>query len=218
MIASWIKRKILVYSGRFLEKVFYRMATDLPKFSNVPIETRIDYPRRIINPSCITMGNNVWLGPGSFLNAIKQYPTLSMRHFQREQSIQSFMPRIIIGDRVTSTASLQITAMKEVVIEEDVMFASNVNITDGFHGFERADEPYKYQKMCRIAPIHIKRGCWIGQNVLIMPGVTIGEFTIVGANTVVTKSLPKQCIAFGTPARIVKRWNIDEQKWVSEVE
>ncbi len=79
----------------------------------------------------------------------------------------------------------------------------NKILTDGLHGYENANEPYKYQKMFKILPIQIRKGCWIGQNVVIMSGVTIGEFAIVGANSVVTKSIPDRSIAIGAPAKVV---------------
>ena len=124
-----------------------------------------------------------------------------MSHPEKHIDVQTFNPTITIGSRVTSTGMLTIAAMQEVTIEEDVMFASNVLISDGMHGFENADEPYKYQKMWKIAPVLVKRGCWIGQNVVIMPGVTVGELSIIGANSVVTKSIPDRCIAVGAPGR-----------------
>ena len=83
------------------------------------------------------------------------------------------------------------------------------------HGFETANEPYKYQKMWKIAPVLVKRGCWIGQNVVIMPGVTVGELSIIGANSVVTKSIPARCIAIGAPARVVKTWDEPTQAWIA---
>jgi acetyltransferase-like isoleucine patch superfamily enzyme len=88
-----------------------------------------------------------------------------------------------------------------------VLIASNVTILDNFHGYENPDELYKYQPLSRIAPVLIKRGCWIGNNVVILSGVTIGEMTIVGANNVMTKSIPDRCIAVGAPARISKKWD-----------
>jgi len=107
----------------------------------------------------------------------------------------------------------RISALREIVIEDDVMFASNIWICDGLHGYENVNLPYKYQPMFRIAPIKIGRGCWIGQNVVIMPGVTIGELSIIGANSVVTNNIPDRSIAVGSPARIVKRWNEETQSW-----
>jgi acetyltransferase-like isoleucine patch superfamily enzyme len=109
---------------------------------------------------------------------------------------------------------LTISAAQEVTIEDDVMFALNVLISDGMHGFENANEPYKYQKMWKVAPVLVKRGCWIGQNVVIMPGVTVGELSIIGANSVVTKSIPDRCIAIGAPARVVKTWDEHTQAWI----
>ena len=104
-------------------------------------------------------------------------------------------------------------ANAEITIEDDVMFATNINITDALHGYDTANEPYKYQPMTRIAPITIKKGCWIGQNVLVMPGVTIGEYAIIGANSIVNKDIPARSIAVGNPAKVIKSWNETTQTW-----
>lgn len=116
---------------------------------------------------------------------------------------------------MSASGNLTIAAHQEITIEDDVLFASNINITDGLHAYENANEPYKYQGIFKISPILIKRGCWIGQNVVILPGVTIGEFTIIGANSVVTKSIPDRCIAIGAPAKVVRKWDETTQSWVS---
>lgn len=104
-------------------------------------------------------------------------------------------------------------ALQAITIEDDVMLAGNVFISDGSHGLEHADMPYKFQPMSRIAPVTIKRGCWIGQNVVVLPGVTIGEMAIVGANSVVTQDVPARSIAAGCPARVVKRWDPQALMW-----
>jgi acetyltransferase-like isoleucine patch superfamily enzyme len=190
----------------------------LPKFGNSPKNLRIEVPRRIINSMHMFLGDDISIGPGSLLYAIAEYPTPSMRHPEIHQDIQKFTPKITIGKRVTSTANLQIASMTEITIEDDVMFASNINITDGLHGYSNAAIPYKCQKMFRIAPIRIKRGCWIGQNVVILPGVTIGEFSIIGANSVVTRSVPDRCIAVGAPAKVIKTWDNNTKNWVGNNE
>lgn len=187
----------------------------LPKFGNNPTNLRIDLPRRIINPDRMFLGNNVSLGPGSFIIATTHYPTMKMEHPEKKQPVQTFNSKIIIGNNVTSTTDLQIAAQSEIIIEDDVMFASNIHINDALHGFENANEPYKYQKIFRVAPILIKRGCWVGQNVVILPGVTIGKYSIIGANSVVTKSIPDRCIAVGTPAKVIKKWDETNQRWLS---
>lgn len=187
----------------------------LPKFANHPKGLRIARPRRIIHPEHMFLGDNINIGPGSLLIAIKEYPGSFAKHPEKELVNQKFTPKISIGNRVTATANLHIAAHSEITIEDDVLFASNINITDALHGYEHANEAYKFQPLFRIAPILIGEGCWIGQNVVVLPGVTIGKYSIVGANSVVTKSIPAQCIAVGTPARITKTWDDINQKWVS---
>ena len=186
----------------------------LARFANQPKNLVVEAPRRIIHPECMTIGDDVYLGPGSLLVANKEYPSPVM-HAPTGTPVATYAPTIEIGHRVNATGGLQVGAARRVEIGDDVLFATNVNITDGFHGFSRVDIPYKYQPMERIAAIVIERGCWIGQNVVITPGVTVGEQSIVGANSVVTSSIPPFSIVMGAPARVVKRWDHGTGKWRS---
>jgi len=186
----------------------------LPRFGNEPKGLRIDLPRRIVNPQRMRLGDHIWLGPGSFLMVLTHYPTVSMQGPNHRRFEQFFDSELVIGDRVTATGALQVTAHEKIIIENDVLFASNIFISDGTHGYETPREPYKYQPIWKISPIVIGEGSWVGQNVVILPGVTIGPLSIIGANSVVTKSIPGKCIAAGNPARVRKRWNEVEQAWV----
>jgi len=214
-----IKKSVRKWVSSILLRIYKKMEeiaeADLPRFANNPENLKIELPRRIYDARLIHIGNNVSIGPGALLVPQRIYPSHVMSHPEMEHDVQIFKPKIVIGNRVTSTGSLTIAAMQEVTIEDDVMIASNVLIADGMHGFENANEPYKYQKMWKISPIVIKRGCWIGQNVVIMPGVTVGELSIIGANSVVTKSVPDRCIAIGAPARITKTWDETSRRWES---
>jgi serine acetyltransferase len=210
---SFFKR-IALSLFRRLHGVYWRLAEqDLPRFANAPQRLRIELPRRLSGPDYMHFGDDVNIGPGALIVAQTRYPTSVMQHPQQPRPLQEFSPSIKIGRRVTSTGALTISALESVTIEDDVMLASNVFISDGMHGISRVDEPYKYQPLERIAPVTIQRGCWIGQNVVIMPGVTIGEMTVVGANCVVTHSMPPRSIVVGAPARVVKRWD-DTRGWV----
>ena len=62
-------------------------------------------------------------------------------------------------------------------------------------------------------PVVIEDNVWLCEFVSVLPGVTIGKGTIVGANSVVSKSLPPNVIAVGSPAKIVKKYNFTTQKW-----
>jgi acetyltransferase-like isoleucine patch superfamily enzyme len=199
--------------------VFNRLAqwseADLPQFATQPKNLRILMPRTISRPDRIHIGDDVWLGPGALLAPATNFPSEPLFPPGMAADFQQvFDPRITIGNRVTSTGGLILGAHQDITIEDDVMFAANVMISDALHGYETANVPYKYQPMGNIAPILIKRGCWIGQNVVILPGVTIGEYTIIGANSVVTANIAARSIAYGAPARVVKRWDDTAQAWV----
>ena len=189
---------------------------DLPRFATAPKNLEILLPRTITNPHRIYIGDDVWLGPGSLLVPAARFPSRPLFPAGMAADFkQVFDPKITIGNRVTSTGGLVLGAHQEITIEDDVMFASNVMISDAGHGYDTAHTPYKYQPMRGIAPIVVKRGCWIGQNVVILPGVTIGEYCIIGANSVVTKSIPARSIAHGAPARVAKCWDDAAQDWVN---
>lgn len=213
-----ISRSLRRVKTRIARRVFDYMSAaverELPQFANSPKNLRIELPRRISSPNCFWFGDDVSIGPGSFLVGQTCYPSEVMRHPEREQRLQHFEPRIVIGHRVTATGGLTLAALHSITIEDDVMIAGNVFISDGSHGFDNVEVPYKYQPMTRIAAVTIKRGCWIGQNVSIMPGVTIGEMAIVGANSVVTRDVPAKSIVAGNPAKVLKRWDPTTDAWV----
>jgi len=218
-----MKNKIIEYFAIKLGNILdayegTRAAKTLPKFKNSPKNVTIHFPRTIKHPERITMGDDVSLGTGCWLMPITGYPGKKMKHPDAQEYTQEFDPYIHIGNRVTATANLQIFAQEKVTVEDDVMFATNVFINDGFHGYQSGVKPYRYQPIFNIKPVTIKKGCWIGQNVVILPGVTIGEFTIIGANSVVTKSIPQNSIALGSPARVVKRWDNTTEQWITEKE
>jgi acetyltransferase-like isoleucine patch superfamily enzyme len=218
-LVNKLVRKLAAELGILIQQANTHIAyKTLPTFGNHPQNIRIDLPRRIINAQYMFLGDNVWLGPGSFLIASTRYPGPAIQNPELKLSLQQFSPKIEIGHRVTSTADLQIAAYREVIIEDDVLFASNVHIEDASHGYLTATIPYKYQPISNIAPVLIKRGCWIGQNVVILPGVTIGECSIIGANSVVTTSIPDRCIAVGAPARVIKQWDDIMDRWIATTE
>ena len=210
-----VKRKLAIKIGTMLEKFSADIAFhSLPQFANRPENLTLALPRRIHGAEFMTIGNDVCIGPNSLLMAITNYPASTMHRAADASSMQEFTPQIVIGNRVSATGGLQIAALMKICVEDDVMFATNINITDALHGFEHTSEPYKQQPMFRIAPITIQRGCWIGQNTVILPGVTIGEMSIIGANSVVSHSIPPRSIAFGSPAKVVKKWDEVGERWL----
>lgn len=88
-----------------------------------------------------------------------------------------------------------------VVIGDDVLCGSNVTITDtDWHGIK----PDERRKAGRTAPVLIKNNVWLGLNVVVLKGVTIGENSIISAGSVVNKSIPPNVIAGGMPAAPIR--------------
>lgn len=86
-----------------------------------------------------------------------------------------------------------------ITIEDDVMIAPNVNITSEGHPLNPKD-----RKSLVCQPVLIKKGAWLGANVTVLPGVTVGENAIVAAGAVVSKDVPDHTIVGGIPAKIIK--------------
>lgn len=168
----------------------------LPQFKTKISRVLIEFPRRIEGSRYITLGDNTHLGPGSSLVAIT--------HFSRLTKKIVYNPEVIIGRGVTATAALQIHAAKRVVIEDNVLLATNVFICDCSHGISDMDTAVMDQPYENLSEIRIGTGSWLGQNVVIMPGVTIGKHCVIGANSVVRSSIPDYSMAVGAPARVVK--------------
>ena len=95
----------------------------------------------------------------------------------------------------------------EIVIEEKVLIGSAVHFYTNNHRFNDVnkaifDQGHNESKFTN--SIILRRGCWIGAGVIILPGVEIGENTVIGAGTVVTKSVPPKVVFAGNPGKIIK--------------
>lgn len=120
-------------------------------------------------------------------------------------------PRLEIGNRVDLGHNVVFVVNKEIVIEDDVNVASGVRFMDSDahprDAMERiADLPPRPEE---IKPVRIGRYAWIGQNSFILKGVTIGEGSIVGVNSVVLTDVPPYCVVMGNPAKVIAR-NINQ--------
>lgn len=150
--------------------------------------SRILLPFRVAHGEKIAIGDGCLIGSNSwFMIPVEDSPS----------------PTIVIGDRVRMNQT-QISAVSSVVIEDGVAIARGVYISDHTHGFELPDVFIRDQPLDRVAPVRIERGAWIGQNAIIMPGVTIGEGAVVGALSVVRTDVPARTVVAGIPARIIR--------------
>ena len=111
---------------------------------------------------------------------------------------------VTIGSGVTVMNGALMMAAGGITIEDKVMIAANVQLISNNH------DPYVRDVItCR--PILIKYGAWVGAGATILPGVTVGKYAIVGANSVVNKDIPDYAVAVGSPAKVIKY--LDKEKF-----
>lgn len=132
---------------------------------------------------------------------------------------QDLSHTIIFGHDVQINDYVHICGMKKVSIGNNVLIASHVYISDNSHGiykgggFDSHPSVFPKKRDYYVEPTIICDNVWIGEGVMIMPGVTIGEGCIIGAHSVVNKSIPPFSIAVGSPARVVKKYNFNNRRW-----
>lgn len=110
---------------------------------------------------------------------------------------------IEIGTKFYANFNMTILDCSIVKIGNDVQFGPNVVLSCATHSIDPIQRCDEFVEWAR--EIIIGDKVWLGANVTVLPGVTIGEGTTVGANSVVTKDLPSNCVAVGTPARVIKK-------------
>lgn len=136
---------------------------------------------------------------------------LIARNFLRLEAIDkvgttNHNPELTIGDNITTGDFIHIGCVNKVSIGNGCLIADRVFITDHYHGAitkEGLQIPLKDRPLIS-KPVIIMNNVWLGNNVSIMPGVTLGDNVIVGANSVVTHSFPANSVIAGCPARLIK--------------
>lgn len=117
---------------------------------------------------------------------------------------------IKIGNNVGISGST-LNATIGITIEDNVNIGSGCIITDtDSHPIEYAERIANNKHATKAAPIIIKEGAFIGARSIVMKGVTIGTHSVIGAGSVVTKSIPDNCIACGNPAKVTRYFNTTE--------
>jgi acetyltransferase-like isoleucine patch superfamily enzyme len=190
--------------GRFAKATLavYRAATDARNkafalsvggaFASFGRKTVIQLPVRLEGEDRIELGDRVFVGASSWLQVIGDDPDA----------------RLTIGDGTAASGHVVLAAARSVSIGRRVLMARGVYIADHGHAFDDLDLPVIEQGLANVAPVEIGDGAWLGENVVVCPGVRIGRNAVVGANSVVTRDVPDGCVAVGAPARVIREIDV----------
>lgn len=147
---------------------------------------------RTANPWRVDIGDNVFIYSNSIIAV---------------HNINSQYGYISIGSNTIIGEYCHVTSVNQIVIGEGVLLGRRVTITDNSHGGISRDEleiPPHNRKLLSKGKCTIESNVWIGDNVVVLPGVTIGHNSIIGASSVVTRDIPPFSIAVGNPAQVKK--------------
>lgn len=181
------KRIHIVLNTIFIKKRFNSCGKDL-RITGIP---------QLHHPEYISIGDSFHGGNPLKLETWPVY----------KRSSTGKKPQLIIGNNVSFMDNCQVSCLERVEIGNNVLFGDNVFVTDNLHGgstrFELAIPPTERALVSK-GPVIIGNNVWVGRNACIMPGVTIGEGTIIGANSVVTHDVQSYCVVGGAPAKVIK--------------
>lgn len=100
-----------------------------------------------------------------------------------------------------------------VKIGDAVIFAQNVVVSGLNHNYEDIHKPILKQNVTT-SPIVVEDECWIGANVVITAGVTIGKHSVIAAGSIVTKNVPPYSVVVGNPGRVIKQFDFEKNQWL----
>jgi len=150
---------------------------------------------KVKSPKNITLGNNVRIDRMSRLSSYEG-------------------GKITIEDGCYIGQFFSVMAGGDIVIRKNTLIASYVAVISENHSMNpEAGVKYGNQPLIK-DNIEIGENCWIGEKVTILPGVIIGDWSIIGAGSVVNKSIPAYSIAVGNPAKVIKKYDFDAKEWI----
>lgn len=171
------------------------------RFGEFKYTSSMGKPLRLYNPQYIKIDRHVSILSLARMECIRAYKDTPCNG------------EIQIGEGTSIEQACHIIAANHMEIGKGVTISAFVYISDCNHGSDDVTKDVMEQPL-QVKTTRIKDRAFIGIGARIMPGVTIGEHAIVGANAVVCRDVPDYCIAAGVPAKIIKKYDFSRKRWV----
>ncbi len=199
-MTSLYSTKLEKYSFMGLIKLFFDLLVTRIFFRNSRL---VRSPFYIRGRGKINLGTGLTTGVGVRLDALNINAKVVIH---LEENIQ-------LNDYV------HIAAIDNITIKKNVLIASRVFISDHNHGsYDQETDQSVFlppaERPLSSKPVIIEESVWIGENACVLPGVTIGKNSVIGAGAVVTKNVPPWSIAVGNPAKVIKQYDHEKLKWI----
>jgi acetyltransferase-like isoleucine patch superfamily enzyme len=182
---------------RFIED----LARAKAKFGSFGPDSQLGRDWELISAENVFIGQRVHIGRRATIQTITF-------HNDRQYS-----PRLTIGDDTSIENDFRVTCNHRVEIGCHVMIAGKVFMSDHNHEFEDPDLAVKHQPITTGSGLIIADDCHIGEGVSIFGSVEIGRHCIIGAGSIITKSIPEYSVVVGAPGRVIKRYDRTSGSW-----
>lgn len=186
-------RRIYVCLGQAYHKL--KMHRMLRGVGTQGVGVQISDDTKWKNKQAFHFGNDVHIDSGANLLAWVKYTNATPN--------QKLHPEVVIGDHFHASRNLTIQSAGKTVIGKNVLIGSNVFICDYNHGVSTQYESFLRQPL-KCKEVIIGDNVWIGQAVIILPGVHIGNNVIIGAGSIVTHNVADNSIIAGNPAKLIR--------------
>lgn len=164
------------------------------------------------------IGKNSKIYKPLFMNNTKYIrigSNVSIRNNLRIEAIDNFrVPVLEIGDNVNIEQNVHIICSNKVIIGDNCSITANCALVDTEHPYEEIMcKKIGNELLKKPQEIVISNNCFLGIGSIVFPNVILGEHSVVGANSVVTKSFPAYSVIAGNPARMIKKYDFEKKIW-----
>jgi acetyltransferase-like isoleucine patch superfamily enzyme len=194
------KLNALKHAFHYLKsQLYYRRV-----FASFGVNSILFKPLLLNNPRFMHIGNNVAIGQGVRMEAL-------VTNGKR-------IPELRIGDNVNIEQNVHLICHSRLIIGNDVSITGHCAIVDVTHPYANVNDPVKIgaRILDEDSFVEIGKGSFLGFGALVMPNVRIGDYCIVGANSVVTKDVPDYSVVAGNPAKILRHYNSLTGEWLAQ--